>query len=120
MQVMYAYLDRLVNLALPRVRDFRGVSNGGFDGRGNFSMGLAEQTVYPEIQFDQIDKTRGMDICIVTTATSDQEAQRLLELLGMPFREGAAPPKAVRSSKGKGKGRGKSGNSKSKSKSKKK
>lgn len=104
-QVMYAYLDRLINLALPRQRDFRGVSRGGFDGRGNYSMGLAEQTLYPEIRFDEIDKTRGMDISIVTSASSDEEAQRLLELLGMPFREGPAPVKAVKP-RGKGRGRG--------------
>lgn len=107
-QVMYSYLDRLLNLALPRVRDFRGVSKGGFDGRGNYSMGLAEQTMYPEIQFDQIDQTRGMDISIVTTAKTDQEAQRLLELLGMPFMEGPAPVKEP-SSKGKGRGGGNKG-----------
>eukprot|EP00475_Leptophrys_vorax_P040605 TRINITY_DN7557_c0_g1_i1.p1 TRINITY_DN7557_c0_g1~~TRINITY_DN7557_c0_g1_i1.p1 ORF type:complete len:291 (+),score=-0.52 TRINITY_DN7557_c0_g1_i1:118-990(+) len=106
-QVMYAYLDRLINLALPRMRDFRGVSRGGFDGRGNYSMGLAEQTLYPEIRFDEIDKTRGMDISIVTTANTDKEAQRLLELLGMPFREGPAPVKAVKTKGGRGRGRGK-------------
>ncbi|CAI5474415.1 unnamed protein product [Closterium sp. Yama58-4] len=104
-QIMYAYLDRLINLALPRMRDFRGVSRGGFDGRGNYSMGLAEQTLYPEIRYDEIDKTRGMDISIVTTAKTDGEAQRLLELLGVPFREGPVPVKEAKS-KGKGRGRG--------------
>jgi hypothetical protein len=107
-QVMYSYLDRLLNLALPRVRDFRGLSKGGFDGRGNYSMGLAEQTMYPEIQFDQIDQTRGMDISIVTTAKTDAEAQRLLELLGMPFKEGPAPVKEPRA-KGRGGARGRGG-----------
>eukprot|EP00270_Netrium_digitus_P014787 TRINITY_DN50_c0_g1_i1.p1 TRINITY_DN50_c0_g1~~TRINITY_DN50_c0_g1_i1.p1 ORF type:complete len:323 (-),score=59.83 TRINITY_DN50_c0_g1_i1:325-1293(-) len=104
-QVMYAYLDRLVNLALPRMRDFSGVSRGGFDGRGNYSMGLSEQTVFPEIKFDQIDKARGMDISIVTTANTDREAQRLLELIGLPFQEGM-PKKEVVRAKGRGRGRG--------------
>ncbi|GJP40492.1 hypothetical protein CLOM_g169 [Closterium sp. NIES-68] len=113
-QIMYAYLDRLINLALPRMRDFRGVSRGGFDGRGNYSMGLAEQTLYPEIRFDEIDKTRGMDISIVTTAKTDAEAQRLLELLGVPFREGPVPVKEK--SKGKGRGRGRGGKQQQKSK----
>ncbi|CAI5956621.1 unnamed protein product [Closterium sp. NIES-65] len=113
--IMYAYLDRLINLALPRMRDFRGVSRGGFDGRGNYSMGLAEQTLYPEIRFDEIDKTRGMDISIVTTAKTDGEAQRLLELLGVPFREGPVPVKEAKS-KGKGRGRGRGGKQQQKSK----
>lgn len=119
-QVMYSYLDRLLNLALPRVRDFRGVSKGGFDGRGNYSMGLAEQTMYPEIQFDQIDQTRGMDISIVTTAKTDQEAQRLLELMGMPFKEGPAPVKDPRAKgRGRGRGGGKGGKQQTKAKKKK-
>jgi len=83
---MWAFLDKLINVALPRVRDFRGVSANSFDGRGNYSLGLREQLVFPEISYDQIDATRGMDITIVTTADSDEEAKSLLELLGMPFR----------------------------------
>ncbi len=83
---MWAFLDKLINVALPRVRDFRGVSANSFDGRGNYSLGLREQLVFPEISYDQIDATRGMDITIVTSAGSDEEARSLLELLGMPFR----------------------------------
>lgn len=83
---MWAFLDKLINVALPRVRDFRGVSANSFDGRGNYSLGLREQLVFPEISYDQVDATRGMDITIVTTAGSDEEARSLLELLGMPFR----------------------------------
>lgn len=84
---MWAFLDRLINIALPRVRDFRGVPTNSFDGRGNYSMGIKEQMVFPEISYDQVDATRGMDIAIVTTAETDEEARSLLELLGMPFRK---------------------------------
>ncbi len=84
---MWALLDRLINVALPRIRDFRGVSPYTFDGRGNYTIGLREQIVFPEIQFDKIDKVRGMEITIVTTAQTDEEGRRLLKLLGMPFRE---------------------------------
>jgi large subunit ribosomal protein L5 len=83
---MWAFLDRLCNVALPRIRDFRGIPNKGFDGRGNFTLGLKEQLVFPEIQYDKIDMLRGMEITIVTTAESDDEGRRLLELVGMPFR----------------------------------
>ncbi|MGQ9674895.1 MAG: 50S ribosomal protein L5 [Chloroflexota bacterium] len=82
---MYDFLDKLFNVALPRVRDFRGVSPKSFDGRGNYTLGLREQLVFPEIEYDKIDKLRGMEITIVTTARTDEEARRLLELLGMPF-----------------------------------
>jgi len=84
---MYEFLDRLVNVALPRVRDFKGVSPKAFDGRGNYALGLREQLIFPEIVYDKIDKTRGMDIIIVTTARTDEEAKALLSQLGMPFRE---------------------------------
>jgi large subunit ribosomal protein L5 len=84
---MYEFLDRLINIALPRVRDFRGVPPRGFDGRGNYALGLREQLIFPEIVYDKIDKVRGMDINIVTTARSDEEARALLAHLGMPFRE---------------------------------
>jgi large subunit ribosomal protein L5 len=84
---MWSLLDRLVNVALPRIRDFRGVSPDTFDGRGNYTIGLREQLMFPEIQYDKIDKVRGMEITIVTTATTDEEGRRLLRLLGMPFRE---------------------------------
>ncbi len=84
---MWALLDRLINVALPRIRDFRGVSPDTFDGRGNYTIGLREQLVFPEIQYDKIDKVRGMEITIVTTAKNDEEGRRLLKLLGMPFRE---------------------------------
>ena len=84
---MYEFLDRLVNTALPRVRDFRGVSPKSFDGRGNYTLGLNEQLLFPEIEYDKVDKTRGMEVSIVTTAKSDEEGRRLLGLLGMPFRE---------------------------------
>ncbi|RME32664.1 MAG: 50S ribosomal protein L5 [Thermoflexia bacterium] len=83
---MWAFLDRLFNIALPRQRDFRGVPDSSFDGRGNYTLGLREQLLFPEIDYDKIDKIRGMEITIVTTAKTDQEARRLLELLGMPFR----------------------------------
>ncbi|MCR5477489.1 MAG: 50S ribosomal protein L5 [Lachnospiraceae bacterium] len=82
---MYEFLDRLVNLALPRVRDFRGVNPNSFDGRGNYALGIKEQFIFPEIEFDKIDKTRGMDIIFVTTAQTDEEARELLTLFNMPF-----------------------------------
>lgn len=84
---MYEFLDRLVNIALPRVRDFRGVNPKGFDGQGNYNMGLKEQLVFPEIEYDKIDTVRGMDITIVTTATTDDEARALLRAFDMPFRK---------------------------------
>jgi large subunit ribosomal protein L5 len=84
---MYSFIDRLINVALPRVRDFQGVNPESFDGRGNYSMGLKEQLIFPEISYDKIDKIRGMDICIVTTANTDEEARELLALFGMPFRK---------------------------------
>jgi large subunit ribosomal protein L5 len=84
---MWSMLDRLMNLALPRIRDFRGVSPDTFDGRGNYTIGLREQLAFPEIQYDKIDKVRGMEITIVTTAKNDEEGRRLLKLLGMPFKE---------------------------------
>lgn len=82
---MYEFLDKLVNVALPRVRDFRGVSKTAFDGRGNYALGIKEQLIFPEINYDKIDKIRGMDIIITTTANTDEEARELLKLLGMPF-----------------------------------
>lgn len=82
---MYEFLDRLFNVALPRVRDFRGINPNGFDGRGNYNMGLKEQLIFPEIEYDKIDKVRGMDICFVTTAKTDEEARELLTLMGAPF-----------------------------------
>ncbi len=82
---MYEFLDRLFNVALPRVRDFRGINANAFDGRGNYNMGLKEQLIFPEIEFDKIDKVRGMDICFVTTATTDEEGRELLKLMGAPF-----------------------------------
>ena len=84
---MWVFLEKLINVALPRVRDFRGVSASGFDGRGNYNLGLREQLVFPELTYDQIDGIRGMDISVVTTAQTDEEARSLLELLGMPFRK---------------------------------
>src|SRR5256885_9941446 len=90
-QRMWEFLDRLLNAALPRTRDFHGVPTRSFDGRGNYTLGLREQLIFPEINYDQVDKARGLEVSIVTTARSDQEARRLLELLGMPFqREGDA------------------------------
>ena len=83
---MYEFLDRLLSIALPRVRDFRGLSRQSFDGRGNYSLGLAEQLIFPEIDYDKIDKLRGMDITVVTTAGSDEESEALLEELGFPFK----------------------------------
>jgi large subunit ribosomal protein L5 len=84
---MWEFLDRLVSIALPRVRDFRGISPNSFDGRGNFALGLREQLIFPEISYDSIDATRGMDVAMVTTAETDEEARELLRLLGMPFRD---------------------------------
>lgn len=84
---MYDFAYKLFNVALPRVRDFRGVADNSFDGRGNFSMGIKEQLIFPEIEYDKIDKLRGMDIAFVTTANTDEEAKELLTLLGMPFRK---------------------------------
>jgi large subunit ribosomal protein L5 len=84
---MWAFFDRLVNVALPRTRDFRGISPNAFDGRGNYTLGLREQLIFPEIVFDKIDKVRGMEITIVTTARTDDQARRLLTMLGMPFRK---------------------------------
>lgn len=83
---MYEFLDRLINLALPRVRDFRGVSPQAFDGRGNYSLGIKEQTIFPEIDYDKIDKIRGLEVAVVTTANTDEEARELLKNMGMPFR----------------------------------
>lgn len=83
---MYAFLDRLINLALPRIRDFRGISGNSFDGRGNYSLGIREQLIFPEIEYDKIDQIRGMDISIITTAKTDEEGRALLKEMGMPFR----------------------------------
>ncbi|MBU6198198.1 MAG: 50S ribosomal protein L5 [Xanthomonadaceae bacterium] len=83
---MYEFLDRLINISLPRVRDFRGVSGRAFDGRGNYNMGVKEQIIFPEIDFDQVDAMRGMDIAVTTTAKNDEEAKALLEAFGFPFR----------------------------------
>jgi large subunit ribosomal protein L5 len=85
---MYEFLDRLVNAVLPRIRDFRGVPRASFDGRGNYSLGMKDQLVFPEIEYDKVDKARGLEVTIVTSAKSDDEARRLLELLGMPFVKG--------------------------------
>jgi len=82
---MYEFVDKLLNVALPRVRDFKGVSNKAFDGRGNYSLGIKEQLIFPEIEYDKVEKVRGMDIIFVTTAKTDEEARELLRLLGMPF-----------------------------------
>ena len=82
---MWEFLDRLFNVALPRVRDFRGINPNAFDGRGNYAMGLKEQLIFPEIEYDKVDKIRGMDICICTTATTDEEAKELLTMVGAPF-----------------------------------
>ncbi len=84
---MYAFLDRFVNLALPRIRDFRGVSPKSFDGRGNYTIGLREQLIFPEVEYDSVDQVRGMDISIITTANTDEEGRALLKEFGMPFRE---------------------------------
>jgi len=85
---MWAFLDRLMNIALPRTRDFRGVSPNSFDGRGNFTLGVREQLIFPEVEYDKIDKIRGFEVTIVTTAPDDQQGRRLLQLLGMPFSRG--------------------------------
>ncbi len=84
---MYAFADRLINLALPRVRDFRGVNPNSFDGRGNYALGIQEQLIFPEIEYDKVDKVRGMDVVFVTTARTDEEARELLRLFNMPFRK---------------------------------
>lgn len=84
---MYAFLNRLINLALPRIRDFRGVSPKSFDGRGNYTLGIREQLIFPEVEYDSIDQIRGMDISIITTANTDEEGRALLKELGMPFRD---------------------------------
>lgn len=84
-QIMFEFADKLMNIALPRVRDFRGISDKSFDGRGNYSLGVKEQLIFPEIEYDKIDKVRGMDIIFVTTARTDEEARELLRFLGMPF-----------------------------------
>jgi large subunit ribosomal protein L5 len=84
---MWAFLDRLMNVALPRTRDFRGIPVTAFDGRGNYTLGLREQLLFPEIEYDKIDKIRGMEVSIVTTAQTDEEGRELLRLLGMPFRD---------------------------------
>lgn len=84
---MYEFLDRLISVALPRVRDFRGISGKAFDGRGNYTLGIREQLIFPEIDFNKVDKTRGMNISIVTTAKTDEQARSLLKALGMPFRQ---------------------------------
>ena len=86
---MYEFMDRLLTIALPRVRDFRGVREKGFDGRGNYTLGLREQLLFPEIDYDKVDRVRGMEVTIVTSARTDREARRLLELLGMPFERAA-------------------------------
>ena len=83
---MWEFLDRLISIALPRIRDFQGISSKSFDGRGNYTLGLREQLVFPEIDYDKIDRLRGLEISIVTTARTDEEGRRLLQLLGMPFR----------------------------------
>ena len=93
---MYSFLDRLINLGLPRTRDFQGLNPYSFDGHGNYSIGIRDQSVFPEIRFDAIGKLRGMDVCVTTTAKTDQEGQRLLALMGMPFREGGVPATTVR------------------------
>lgn len=86
---MWSFLDRLMNIVLPRVRDFRGVSSEAFDGRGNYTVGLREQLIFPEIEYDKIDKIRGMEITIVTSAANDDQARALLQMLGMPFKKGS-------------------------------
>ncbi len=83
---MYEFLDRLINIAIPRIRDFRGVSSRSFDGRGNYTLGVKEQIIFPEIEYDKVEKIHGMDVCIVTTAPNNEQAKRLLQLMGMPFR----------------------------------
>lgn len=83
---MYEFLDRLINIAIPRIRDFRGIPTRSFDGRGNYTLGVKEQIIFPEIEYDKVERVHGMDICIVTTARSNEQAKRLLQLMGMPFR----------------------------------
>jgi large subunit ribosomal protein L5 len=85
-QRMYEFLDRLINMAIPRIRDFRGVPTRSFDGRGNYTLGVKEQIIFPEIEYDKVERVHGMDICIVTTAPNNEQARRLLTLMGMPFR----------------------------------
>jgi large subunit ribosomal protein L5 len=85
-EIMYEFFDRLVNVALPKVRDFRGISSTAFDGRGNYSLGLHEQIIFPEIDYDKVEKVKGMNITIVTTARTDKESRKLLELMGVPFK----------------------------------
>ncbi|XP_059456292.1 large ribosomal subunit protein uL5c [Corylus avellana] len=97
--IMYSFLDRLINLGFPRTRDFQGVNPNSFDGNGNYSVGIREQSVFPEIPYDALGKGRGMDVCITTTAKTDQEAQRLLALMGMPFREGSGTTTLMRKKK---------------------
>ncbi|KAG4992666.1 hypothetical protein AAZX31_09G234200 [Glycine max] len=97
--MMYSFLDRVVNLGLPRTRDFQGVNPNSFDGHGNYSIGIKDQGVFPEIRADVVGKPRGMDICIATTAKTDQEAHKLLALMGMPFREGSGPATTIRKKK---------------------
>ncbi|KAK3194731.1 hypothetical protein Dsin_026041 [Dipteronia sinensis] len=97
--IMYAFLDRLINLGLPRTRDFQGVNPNSFDGHGNFSVGVREQSVFPEIRYDALGKPKGMDVCISTTANTDKEGQKLLALMGMPFREGGGPATLMRKKK---------------------
>ncbi|KAK6162279.1 hypothetical protein DH2020_002144 [Rehmannia glutinosa] len=97
--VMYSFLDRLINLGLPRTRDFQGVSSNSFDGNGNYSIGFREQSVFPELSYDILGKPRGMDVCITTTANTDNEAHKLLALMGMPFREGGGPTTVLRKKK---------------------
>lgn len=98
-QMMYYFLDRLINLGLPRTRDFQGINPNSFDGHGNYSIGMRDQSVFPEIRYEALGKQRGMDVCITTTAKTDNEAQRLLALMGMPFREGGGPAVVVRKKK---------------------
>ncbi|KAJ0111660.1 hypothetical protein Patl1_00498 [Pistacia atlantica] len=97
--IMYSFLDRLINLGLPRTRDFQGVNPNSFDGHGNYSIGVREQSVFPEIRYDALGKPKGMDVCITTTAKTDKEAQKLLALMGMPFREGGGPANLIRKKK---------------------
>lgn len=93
--MMYSFLDRVVNLGLPRTRDFQGVNPNSFDGHGNFSIGIKDQSVFPEVRSEILGKARGMDVCITTTAKTDKEALRLLALMGMPFREGGEPASTI-------------------------
>ncbi|KAI4303381.1 hypothetical protein MLD38_039021 [Melastoma candidum] len=97
--LMYSFLDRLINLGLPRTRDFQGVSPSSFDGQGNYSIGVRDQSVFPELSYDVLGKPRGMDVCIATTAKSDREGQRLLALMGMPFREATGRSTLIRKKK---------------------